>query len=376
MSQTAELPRWIDLFVLPAFNVGVALLVAGLVVWAIGLDPFQVLALLVKGAFGSRAGISYTLYYATTFIFTGLAVAVAFHGGLFNIGGEGQAMMGGLGAALVGLWLGQQGPAIVVLPLMVLAAMAAGLVWAAIPGALQAWRGSHIVITTIMFNFLAAALLIYLLVEVMKEPGNMAPESRAFGPYAQVPGMHALLGALGIQWPKTPLNATLLLAVLAVLGVWLFLWRTRAGYALRATGFAPEAARYAGIAPRRQVLLAMALGGALAGLVGINEIAGVHNRLLQDFTAGAGFAGIAVSLIGRNHPVGIVGASLLFGALYQGGAELAFEVPGFSREMVVTLQGLIVLFAGAMAMVAAPLFARLHARWRGPVRAGAGTAHG
>jgi simple sugar transport system permease protein len=230
-----------------------------------------------------------------------------------------------------------------------------------------------------MFNFIAAALLVYLLVEVLKEPGNMAPESRAFGPAAQVPGMHVLLGALGLDWPKTPLNATLLLAIASVIGVQLFLWRTRAGYAMRATGFAPEAARYGGIAPRRQILLAMSLAGALAGLVGINEIAGVHNRLLQDFSAGAGFAGIAVSLIGRNHPLGIVAASLLFGALYQGGAELAFEVPGFSREMVVTLQGLIVLFAGAMAMVAAPLFARLHAAWQarfGRAAAAAEASHG
>lgn len=206
----------------------------------------------------------------------------------------------------------------------------------------------------------------------------MAPESRAFGPAAQVPGMHALLAALGIEWPRTPLNATVLLAVAALAGVQLLLWKTRAGYALRATGFAPDAARYGGIAPRTQILAAMCLSGALAGLVGINEIAGVHNRLLQDFTAGAGFAGIAVSLIGRSHPVGIALAALLFGALYQGGAELAFEVPGFSRDMVVTLQGLIVLFAGAMATVAAPLFARLHARWRRrPAAAAApGAAHG
>jgi simple sugar transport system permease protein len=130
---------------------------------------------------------------------------------------------------------------------------------------------------------------------------------------------------------------------------------------LRAVGHAPEAARYAGIAPRAQIMMSMLLSGALAGLVGVNEIAGVHHRLLADFVAGAGFAGIAVSLIGRNHPVGIVLASLLFGALYQGGAELAFEIPGFSRDMVFTLQGLIVLFAGAMGTVAAPWFARA---WR------------
>jgi len=360
-SGQVALPGWIELALLPVFNVGIALLVAGVVVRAIGLDPLQVFGLLVEGAFGSRAGVSYTLYYATTFVFTGLAVAVAWHAGLFNIGGEGQATMGGLGAALVGLGLGSQLPAALLLPLMVLSAMLFGLAWAAVPGALQAWRGSHVVITTIMFNFLAAALIVYLLVGVLKDPAGMAPESRALGAAAQVPGMHQLLGVLGLDWPQTPLNATALLALAALAGVHVFLWHTRGGYALRATGLAPQAALYGGIAPRRQVLVAMGLAGALAGLVGINEVAGVHHRLLQDFAAGAGFAGIAVSLIGRNHPAGIAAAALLFGALHQGGAELVFEVPGFSREMVLTLQGLIVLFAGAMATVATPLFLRLHA---------------
>jgi simple sugar transport system permease protein len=140
--------------------------------------------------------------------------------------------------------------------------------------------------------------------------------------------------------------------------VYLLVWRTRPGYMLRAVGFAPEAARYAGIRPRAQIMFSMMLSGALAGLVGINEVAGTHGRLLLDYVVGAGFAGIAVSLIGRNHPVGIVLASLLFGALYQGGAELAFEIAGFSRDMVFTLQGLIVLFSGAMAQVAAPTLAR------------------
>ena len=154
--------------------------------------------------------------------------------------------------------------------------------------------------------------------------------------------------------------ALALLAALCAVAIWLFLWKTRAGYELRAVGFAPEAAHYAGILPRRQVMVSMLISGALAGLVAVNELAGVQGRLLLDFVAGAGFTGIAVSLIGRNHPAGIVLASLLFGALYQGGAELAFEIPGFSREMVGTLQGLIVLFSGAMAYVAAPWLARLH----------------
>ena len=370
-----EIPRWIDLVVLPLFNLALAFAVSAVVLVAIGQSPLQVLTLLVKGAFGSEAGIGYTLYYATTFVFTGLAVAVAYHCGLFNIGGEGQAMMGGLGAGLAALSLGSA-PAWVVLPAMVLAAIACGVIWAAIPGALQAWRGSHIVITTIMFNFIASSLLIYLLVGVLKEPGNMSPETRAFSAAAQMPGMHTVFGALGVAWPRTPANASVLLALAALVGVHLLLWRTQLGYALRAVGNAPQAALYAGIRPQSLVVVAMAISGALAALVGINEIAGVHNRLIADFVAGAGFTGIAVSLIGRNHPFGIALAALLFGALYQGGAELAFEIQGFSREMVFTLQGLIVLFAGAMAQIAAPWLARAWFAMRPAPRVAVEAVHG
>jgi simple sugar transport system permease protein len=360
MSQPVELPRWMDLLVLPAVNLLIALLVAGAVVALIGQDPVQVLTLLIKGSFGSLLGLSYTLYYATTFVFTGLAVAVAFHGGLFNIGGEGQAMMGGLGAGLAALALSASLPAWLMLPLMVLAAMLFGMAWAAVPAALQAYRGSHVVITTIMFNFIASALMAYLLVNVLKAPGGMTVESRTFGPSARMPGVHDALAWFGVEWPSTPLNLTVFLAVAAAVLVYLLLWKSGPGYALRTVGHAPEAAHYAGIAPRRQIMLSMLISGALAGLVGVNEVAGVHQRLLLDIVVGAGFAGIAVSLIGRNHPVGIVLAALLFGALYQGGAELAFEVEGFSRDMVFMLQGLIVLFAGAMARVAAPWLARAY----------------
>ena len=359
------LPRWADIGLLPLVNLALALAVCAGVVAVVGLDPWQVITLLVKGAFGSKAGISYTLYYATTFVFTGLAVAVAFHGGLFNIGGEGQAMIGGLGCAVVALALGARLPALVLLPLMVAASMAAGALWAAVPAALQAWRGSHVVITTIMFNFIASALLAYLLVNLLKPPGSMTVETEAFAESAHMPGVHAVLAALGIAWPRTPLNLSAVLAVVAAVAVYLFLWRSRAGYELRAVGHAPDAAHYGGIRPRRQVMVSMMISGALAGLLGINELAGVQHRLLLDYVVGAGFTGIAVSLIGRNHPAGIVLASLLFGALYQGGAELAFEIAGFSRDMVTTLQGLIVLFSGAMARVAAPTLARAVARGRG-----------
>ena len=358
MKAAKPLPRWADLVLLPLLNLALALGVAGLVVMGIGQDPVQVIGVLVKGAFGSERGLSYTLYYATTFVFTGLAVAVAFHGGLFNIGGEGQAILGGLGAGLAALWLSPHLGPWLMLPIMVLSAAAAGMAWSFIPAYLQAYRGSHVVITTIMFNFLAASLLVYLLVNWLKVPGSMAVESAEFAESAKLPRMHELLQHLGVEWASSPLNASVFLAVAAAVGVYLFLWHSRAGYRMRTVGASEGAAAYAGIRPQRQVLLSMALSGGLAGLVGMNEVAGVSGRLMLDFVAGAGFTGIAVALMGRNHPVGVVLSSLLFGALFQGGAEVAFEVPGFTRDMVVALQGFIVLFSGAMSYVMAPWLSR------------------
>ncbi|MDD2882469.1 MAG: ABC transporter permease [Rhodoferax sp.] len=354
-----SLPRWADLVLLPLVSLGVALLAAGGVVALVGQDPLLVIQVLLQGAFGTARGFSYTLYYATTFVFTGLAVAVAFHGGLFNIGGEGQAVMGGLGTGLVALWLSASLPAWLMLPLMMIAGALFGLAWAAVPAYLQAYRGSHVVITTIMFNFIASSVLVYLLVNHLRPNGVMSVESASFSESAKLPGMHQALAWVGVAWPASPLNLSVLLAALAAVLIYLFLWRTRAGYRLRAVGSSPGAAEYAGINARHQVLVAMSISGALAGLVGMNEIAGVSGKLLLEFVSGAGFTGIAVALMGRNHPLGIVLASLLFGALFQGGAEVAFEVRGFSRDMVVMLQGFIVLFSGAMTYVIAPILARV-----------------
>jgi len=365
MNSTVALPRWADLVLVPMINLTIALLAAGLLVMLVGQDPLTVLSALIKGAFGTSRGLSYTLYYATTFVFTGLAVAVAFHGGLFNIGGEGQAILGGLGTGLVALWLSAHLPAWLMLPLMVMAAVLFGLLWAMVPAYLQAYRGSHIVITTIMFNFMASTLLVYLVVNWLKVPGSMSLESASFANSAKMPDMHVVLGLLGLSWPSSPLNASLFLALAAAIGVYWFLWRTRAGYRLRAVGSSVSAAQYAGIHTRYQLVLAMGLSGGLAGMVGVNEIAGVSGRLLLDFVAGSGFIGIAVALMGRNHPLGIVFSSLLFGALFQGGSEVAFEVPGFTNNMIVTLQGLIILCSGAMAYVTVPWLTRLLAMLRG-----------
>jgi ABC-type uncharacterized transport system permease subunit len=376
-----NVPRWADLFLLPVVNLAVALLAAGVMVALVGQNPLEVIRVLINGAFGTERGLSYTLYYSTTFIFTGLAVSVAFHGGLFNIGGEGQAIMGGLGTGLVAVWFSHSLPIWLMLPLMLVAGALFGMVWAAVPAYLQAYRGSHIVITTIMFNFLASSLLVYLLVNHMKVPGSMAVESAPFAASAKMPSMVDFMAWLGVQWPASPLNTSLFLALLAAVGVYLLLWRTRAGYDLRATGSSASAAAYAGINPRHQIMIAMAFSGALAGMVGMNEIAGVTGRLMLEFVSGAGFTGIAVALMGRSHPFGIVLASVLFGALFQGGAEVSFEVRGFSRDMVVMLQGFIVLFSGAMAYVLAPAVGRLIGAARRRARPVAvpetqGTSHG
>ncbi len=381
MNAGQALPRWADLFLLPVVNLAVALLAAGAMVALVGQNPLEVLRVLINGAFGTERGLSYTLYYSTTFIFTGLAVSVAFHGGLFNIGGEGQAIMGGLGTGLVAVWFSNSLPIWLMLPLMLVAGALFGMVWAAVPAYLQAYRGSHIVITTIMFNFLASSLLVYLLVNHMKVPGSMAVESAPFAASAKMPSMVDFMAWIGVPWPASPLNTSLFLALLAAVGVYLLLWRTRAGYDLRATGSSASAAAYAGINPRHQILIAMAFSGALAGMVGMNEIAGVTGRLMLEFVSGAGFTGIAVALMGRNHPFGIVLASILFGALFQGGAEVSFEVRGFSRDMVVMLQGFIVLFSGAMAYVLAPALGRVIGAARRRARAVAvpeapGTSHG
>ena len=359
MKSNHSLPHWAEYILLPLLNLAIALVVSGVVVSLIGQDPIQVIQVLIKGAFGSQRGFSYTLYYATSFIFTGLAVAVALKGGLFNIGGEGQAVMGGLSTGLVALWLSPYLPAWIMLPTMLLAAALGGMIWAAIPGYLQAWRGSHIVITTIMFNFLAASVLTYLLVNWLKAPGSMSVESSSFAASAKLPSMREFLSWLGLKWASSPLNTSFFLALLAALGVYFFLWFSKAGYRLRTVGLSEGAAQYAGMNTKVQLLTCMAISGALAGLVGMNEIAGVSGRILLDFAAGAGFTGIAVSLMGRNHPLGIVFASLLFGALFQGGAEVSFVVPGFTRDMVVVLQGFIVMFTGAMAYVIAPSLAKL-----------------
>jgi simple sugar transport system permease protein len=344
----AKLPGWADYGLIPIVNLLVAFLVAGIVVLLVGENPLSAAVILIDGAFGNGQNIAYTLYYATNFIFTGLAVAVAFHSGLFNIGGEGQAYIAGLGVALVCLTFDAVLPWWLTFPLAIIAAAAVGALWALIPAYLQAKRGSHIVITTIMFNFIAASAMVYLLVDVLKPAGSMAPQTRDFLDGAQLPKMGWLLESLGLAVRSAPLNISFLLALLMAFAVWVLIWRTKLGYEMRTFGFSPKAARYAGISESRIIVVAMMISGGLAGMMALNPIMGDQHRVALDFVAGAGFVGIAVALMGRSHPAGIVPAAILFGVLYQGGAELAFEMPNISRDMIVIIQGLVILFAGAL----------------------------
>ncbi|MBB1497570.1 ABC transporter permease [Paracoccus sp. MC1862] len=350
-----RLPRWADLVLVPLISLALAFAISALVILSIGQNPIEALRVMVTGALGSSYGWGYTLYYATNFIFTGLAVAVAAHAGLFNIGAEGQASLGGLGVALVALSLPWPHWGVALSAAMVGAALF-GAMWAFVPAILQAKRGSHIVITTIMFNFLAAALLNWLLVNVLRPVGSMDPASARFPEGTQLPRVTDMAAAMGIEWGKsTPANISFLIALAACLLVWLLIWRTPLGYEIRAFGRSERAARYAGIRPTRIIVIAMMISGGLAGMMAINNVMGEAGRLLLNSAEGAGFIGIAVALMGRNHPVGIVLAALLFGFLYQGGAELALWT-SIPRELIVVIQALVILFTGALDnMVRMPL---------------------
>jgi simple sugar transport system permease protein len=352
------LPRWVDIAFLPLLNVVLAFLVGGLIVLAVGQNPLQAIGIMLYGAFGYGSGFGYTLYYTTDFIFAGLAVSLAFHAGLFNIGPEGQAYIGGLGVILIGLALNGMHWALV-FPLMIICGAAFGAVWAFIPGYLQAKRGSHIVITTVLFNFIAVSVMSFLITRILKPIGVNSDESAPLDAITRVPQLRTFIEL----FKNSPVNVTFILAIAALVLVYWLIWRTKFGYAVRALGQNPSAATYAGISNEKMIMIVMALSGAFAAMVAVNNVGGVQGRLILNFVSGAGFVGIAVAFMGRAHPVGVALSALLFGVLYQGGSELAFQMPGITREMIVTLQALVILFTGAMGdMLRAPLvrlFARL-----------------
>jgi general nucleoside transport system permease protein len=342
----------------PLIAVVAAFIIGGVIVLAIGDSPVKVYLLLLSSAFGLFDALGnftfdnwgYTLFQTTPLIFTGLAVAVAFKCGLLNIGAEGQLYVGAFAAAWVGITFSNF-PGIVLIPLAMIAAMCAGGVWGAIPGALKARFGSHEVINTIMMNFIAVGLVSYLTQQFYKAPGDPIMQTTTIAESAQIARFSTLLSPLGLNFPqRIPLNISFLLALLTAFIVWVFLWKTKWGYEIRAVGSNPSAAEYGGISVRKQIVLAMALSGALAGMVGINEVLGYRYRYYHDFSPGYGYAGIAVALLGRNHPFGVILAALLIGALNRGGLFVDIFTDNVSKDLVQVLQAIIILFVAMEAL--------------------------
>jgi len=317
----------------PFAAVLLALAAGGVLIAAVGESPFEVYGLLVGQALGTGYGVGQTLFKATPLLFAGLSVALAFRAGLFNVGAEGQMYLGGFAAALVAAYLPLPGPLLLVAA--VLASAAAGAVWGATTGVLKARFGAHEVINTIMLNFIAFALVSWW------GRGLFVPatvRTREIPEAAWIPRLDAVL-----PWLRgSPANFTLVigLALAGLLAVLLF--RTRLGYELRVLGLNPGAAEYAGVRTGHAHVLAFALAGALAGLGGTSYVLGYKHWFEQDFTAGAGFMGIAVALIGRNHPGGVFAAALFFGMLAYGGLVVNQRVPA---DLVNVLRALVILFA-------------------------------
>ena len=304
------------------------------VTWAAGENPWHVFKILCAGAFGSPYDFGMTLFYATPLVFTGLSVALAFHAGLFNIGAEGQLTLGALAAAAVGaLW--PTCPSLAAPLLGAVAAVAGGMVWGAIPGWLRARRGSHEVINTIMLNFIATGLASYITLYVLKNPDTQNPETRGIGSGYLIHQFAIFGGA--------PVSLALPLAILAAICVWFFLSKTPLGFELRAVGQSESAARAAGIDAAKVRITALSLAGALAGLVGVAEVLGNAGRFKVGFSPEYGFIGIAVALLARNHPFGILAAALLFGALHKGAGALDLETEHVTRDLSLILQALILL---------------------------------
>lgn len=334
--------------VLPAAAVITALAAGAVIMLATGIDIATIgrsFVALLDGSVGSANAVSETLTAAAPLILAGLGVAIGFRAGLFNIGAEGQLLMGGMASLVIGFSLTGL-PLLVHLPLALVAGAAAGALWGSIAGWLRASTGAHEVITTIMLNFIALRLVDYLLRNPqIQKPGRNDPISKSVLDSASLPGLLDWLGA------TYRVNAGILLALLMTVVVAWFMFRSTIGFEFRAAGASPDTARYAGVRIGRTIVAAMAAGGALAGLAGATQVLGVLGRASPGFSAGLGFEAIAVALLGRSHPVGVLLAGLLFGALEAGGRQMQVQA-GVSIDLITVIQALIVIF------VAAPLLVR------------------
>ncbi len=315
-----------------ALALGLAFVATGIIILLSGINPLVAFAEMFTGAFGNMLSITETLIKALPLLLAGLGLTISYRTGLVSMGAEGQIIMGGLCATVCGIYFGSL-PAVILLPLTMLSAMVGGAIWAAIPGFLKARLGVSEVINGIMMNYIAIYFVAYLLDGPLREPPGYFPQSSEIGAGAVLP----------ILIPGTRLHAGILIAVLAVFFVWFLLWKCPLGFQMRAVGLNPIAARANGISVEKNMVLAMALSGAIVGLAGMSEISGLHHRLLSGFSSDYGFDGIAVALLGKLNPFGVVLSALFFGALRVGANQMqrAVQVPS---SLVFVIQGLVILF--------------------------------
>ena len=325
--------------------VAAAFLVGAVVLVATGYSPLDAYATMLTGAFGDVYGIGQTLTQATPIIFTALAFLFSMKSGLFNIGAEGQLIIGGFAAALVGISFDGL-PALIHVPLALLAGALAGGAWGFIPAVLKAKLGAHEVITTMMLSYVATYLTSYMVNYPFKAPGWVA-QTVPLAPSAQLPRI----------LPPTQLSASFIVALILVALTYFILQKTTFGYEVRASGLNPLAAENGGINVKRTMIIALFVSGAMAGLGGSGEVMGVHGRFIDGFSPGYGWDGLAVALVGGLHPVGVVIAAVLFGALRSGGMTMT-RVTHVPLDIVIILQSLVVVF------VAAPMLIRYLLRWR------------
>ncbi|MDM8201808.1 sugar ABC transporter permease [Gemmiger sp. An87] len=308
-----------------------ALVVGALVIWAFGSNPIEAYGALWRGAFGTGIAFTVTLGKAVPVMLTGLAVAIAFRCSVFNIGAEGQLLIGAMCAALVGAYVHL--PMVLHLPLTILASMVGGMIWAFFPAVLKLKGNVNVVISTIMFNYIAQYLISYLILGPFKGPGE-SPATATIDETAQLPDL----------LPKPyVLNLGFVLALVAVVAVYIILNRTSLGYEMRAVGFNPNASRTNGINVNRNMFLALLISGALAGLAGGIEVTGSLDKIVNNFSANYGFNGIPVALMAHNNPFAIIFSALLIGAMRSGSAMMQSSA-GISKNMVDVIQGLIIVF--------------------------------
>jgi general nucleoside transport system permease protein len=328
----------------PFISVVIALLIGSLFILASGHSPVAAFAALWQGAFGSQRAIGETLLRSTPLIFTGLALAYGFRSGLFNIGAEGQLFLGGLAAAVVGLYVGGMSW-FVSIPIILLSAALAGAAWAFIPALMKARIGANEVITTMMFSYIGRYFVSWVINGPMKDKGGI-PQTPQLPPNSILPRLHVLLPFL----KPTRAHTGILLAVLVAILVWAALKYTTLGYEARAVGFNPFASSAGGISVSSTIIKSLCISGALAGLAGAVEVMGVYGRLFDSFSNGFGFTGIAVALLAKNNPIGVIPAALLFGALSAGAGTMQLEAD-VSQQVVAIIQGIIIFLIAAESIV-------------------------